>query len=350
VSWNRYWPVLGPSLIVTAVAVAALLLDQSELTRVAMRLLIFVVLTAGLYMFAGNSGVISFGHISFMAIGAYVSALLTIPVERKAFLLPNLPGFLADAHLPFFWAAVVGGLVAMVVAVVLGLPLMRLNGLAAGIGTFSFLIIVRVVSGNWDAVTLGTGAMTGVPTDLTLPRALLGALVVIVAAWLYQESRSGRRLRATREDPSAALGVGISIVRERTIAFALSAFFVAIGGALYGHFVGILSPDDFYLSTTFLVIAMLVVGGVGSLAGAVLGVVAVTAVAEALLRVEYGFDAGFAHVKAPAGIQELGLAFFLLLVLIFRPKGIMGGHEIRWPRRRRATGAEPAAGESRATT
>lgn len=340
--WIRLWPVLAPSALVAGIVGVATLADDSELTRIVMRGLINVVLVVAFYIFAGNSGIISFGHISFMAIGAYLSALLTIPVEQKEFLLPSLPGFLADAHLPFTVAAVVGGLAAAAVAVVIGVPLMRLNGLAAGIGTFSFLIIVNVVSSNWDEVTKGTSSLTGVPAELTMTKALVGALAAIVAAYAYQRSRSGRRLRAAREDSAAALGVGISVVRERTIAFVVSAFFVAIGGALYAQLVGILSPDDFYLSMTFLVIAMLVVGGLGSLAGAVIGVVVVTAASEGLLRLEYGVGVGGLHVQAPAGIQELGLAFFLLLMLIFRPKGIMAGREIGWPRRRgRGRGAKP---------
>jgi branched-chain amino acid transport system permease protein len=342
--WVRVWPVLAPCALVAAFVLVASLAHDSELTRIVMRALIYVVLVVGFYIFAGNSGIISFGHISFMAIGAYVSALLTIPVTQKQFLLPQLPGFLATAHLPFAVAAIVGGLVAAVVAVLIGVPLMRLNGLAAGIGTFSFLIIINVVSSNWDAVTKGTSSLTGVPAELTLGKALLGAVAAIVAAYAYQRSRSGRRLRASREDPAAALGVGVSVVRERTIAFAVSAFFVAIGGALYAQLVGILSPDDFYLSMTFIVIAMLVVGGVGSLAGAVIGVVAVTAASELLLHVEYGIDVGGLHVQAPAGIQELGLALFLLLMLIFRPKGIMAGRELGWPRWRRREPAVPPVG------
>jgi branched-chain amino acid transport system permease protein len=277
-----------------------------------------------------------------MAIGAYLSALLTIPVEQKQFLLPELPGILAEAHLPFAAAAVVAGLAAAAVAVVIGLPLMRLNGLAAGIGSFSFLIIVNVVSSNWDEVTKGTSSLTGVPTELTMTKAVLGAVAAIVAAYAYQRSRSGRRLRAAREDAAAARGVGISVVRERTIAFAVSAFFVAIAGALYAQLVGILSPDDFYLSMTFMAIAMLVVGGVGSLAGAVVGVIVVMAASEALLRFEYGVDVGGLHLQAPGGIQQLGLAVFLLVMLIVRPSGVMGGREIGWPKRGRRSGSAQA--------
>jgi branched-chain amino acid transport system permease protein len=329
------WPLVAPCIVVSLIVLVTEMAQDDELTRIVTRMLINLVLVVALYIFIGNSGVVSFGHASFMAIGAYTTALLTIPVQQKAFVLPHLPGFLADAELSLLPAAIIGGLVAAAIAVVVGLPIMRLNGLAAGIATFSFLIVVHVVLINWDAVTRGTGSMTGVPIDLTPAKALVAALAAMAGGYLYQRSKLGRRLRASREDEPAALAIGVNVVRERTIAFALSAFFTAIGGALFGHFLGIFSPDDFYLSLTFTVFAMLIVGGVGSLAGAVAGTLTVTAAVEALLRLEQGVDIAGVHISGTTGLQETGLALFLLLVLIFRPAGIMGGREIRWPWRAR---------------
>lgn len=301
-------------------------LHQTVLT--ALVNLIFVV---GLYMFVGNSGVLSFGHASFMAIGAYTSALLTIPVALKGSLLPSLPHFLAVAHLPSLTAALIGGFVALLFALVVATPLMRLNGLAAGIATLSLLIIVHVVTGNWTAVTRGTETMVGVPIDLTLDQAILCSCGAILLAFFLQESRLGFRLRATREDEPAARAVGVGVFRERTTAFALSAFVVGVAGGLYAHYLGSFGADAFYLEVTFLTIVMLVVGGINSLAGAVVGSMVVSFVAEVLTRLERGSDVGPLHVTLPDGSQQIVLALFLLLVLILRPKGLMGGREIRWP-------------------
>lgn len=339
-AWAGGWPLIAPCALVSVIVLVTEMAQDDELTRIVIRMLINLVLVVALYMFVGNSGLLSFGHASFMAIGAYTTALLTIPVQQKAFVLPNLPGFLADAEFSLLSAAIIGGLVAAAVAVVVGLPIMRLNGLAAGIATFSFLIVVHVVLINWDSVTRGTGSMTGVPIDVTPGKALVAALAAMTAGYLYQRSKSGRHLRASREDEPAALAIGVHVVRERTIAFAVSAFFTAIGGALFGHFLGIFSPDDFYLSMTFTVFAMLIVGGVSSLAGAVAGTLMVTAAVEALLRLEEGVNVGGLAISGPAGLQETGLALFLLLVLIFRPAGIMAGREIQWPWRARAAARE----------
>jgi branched-chain amino acid transport system permease protein len=103
---------------------------------------------------------------------------------------------------------------------------------------------------------------------------------------------------------------------------------MAIGGAYFAHFVGTFSPDDFYLPPTILTMAMLVVGGRGSLSGAVIGTLAVTVVSESLIQVENGVHVAFLYLKGPAGLEQTGLAAFLILALIFRKNGIMAGKEL----------------------
>lgn len=325
-------PVVAPCLLVL---VLTLLVStgSAALNRTLVLSLIYLLLVVGLYSFVGLSGVFSFGHMSFMAVGAYAGALLTMPVAIKELTLPALPGFLASSELSALPAALVAGAVAAALALVLAVPLMRLSGLQAGLATVALLIITRVVASNWDQVTGGSAGLAGVPAKTTLTSALIWALVAIVAVWGFQESRLGLRLRASREDEVAARAIGIGLFRERTAAFALSAFLVGVGGALFAGQQGNVTPDQFYISITFLTLAMLVVGGMSSLAGAVIGAVAVAAVQELLRNVESGVDLGLLHIPARPGLTEVGLALFLLLILILRPDGITGGHEIRWPRR-----------------
>ena len=137
-------PIAGPAgvmLLVVLVAGMGTLAQQRTVTL----MLVHLVFVLGLYVFIGNSGVLSFGHASFMGIGAYATALLTIPELQKSFLLPSLPGFVAGAELPDMVALVIGMGVAMLVALLLAAPLMRLSGLPAGIATLAVLIIVFVV-------------------------------------------------------------------------------------------------------------------------------------------------------------------------------------------------------------
>jgi branched-chain amino acid transport system permease protein len=320
-----------PLLAITLVVVLTELLASDVFTRIVIQMTINVMLVVGLYVFIGNSGFVSFGHLGFAAIGAYTTGLLTIPPEFKAFNLQP-PGFLERVQLPFYEAALIAVVVAACVALVVGAPVVRLNAFACGIAMFAFLIIVRVVSVNWDNMTGGLASMSGVPTDTTPLKALAGAALAMTAAFFFQESRTGRRLRASREDEYAAAAMGIHVHRERLIAFVLSAAVCALGGAFFAHFVGIFSPDDFFLKTTFLILAMLVVGGRESLAGAVVGTLAVTLVSEALLKLETGFSFRDLDVNSPSGTQETGLGIFLLVVLIMRPNGITAGREF-WPYR-----------------
>lgn len=292
-------------------------------------MLIRVVVVVGLYLFVGNSGIISFGHISFMAIGAYAAAWFTAEPTFKQIMLSGLPVFLKEGQYPFLVAMAAAAALPAFVALILGLAIMRLVGIALSIATFAFLMIVSSVYSNWDRVTAGVSSIIGIPTVVGPWTALVFAAFAIAVTALYQESRNGLLLRATRDDPVAAQASGVIIVRVRLIAFVLSAAVVGLGGGLYAQFLGILTVDPFGLGLTFITIAMLVVGGMGSLTGAVSGVVVVTIIVE-LLR---WFERGNAPIVLPQGSQELGLGIIMALILIFRPKGISDGRELRLPDR-----------------
>lgn len=286
-------------------------------------MLIDVVLVVGLYVFVGNSGILSFGHISFMAIGAYATAVTTIPPALKQGLLPALPASLRNSQLGTFPAIAVAAIVAAAVAFVIAIPLMRLSGIAASLSTFAFLLIVYTIANNWTQVTRGRETMLGVPAHTTMTRALIGAAAAIVIAYVFQRSSAALRLRASRDDDISATACGVWVARERTIAFVISAAVVALGGYLFAQQFGVFNPDEFYLSITFITIAMLVIGGMNSLGGAVVGPVVVTAVLEGLRSVESGVTVVSVHVKSPAGSSSVGLAVVMLAILLFRPAGIV---------------------------
>jgi branched-chain amino acid transport system permease protein len=266
-----------------------------------------------------------------MAIGAYTAALVTIPAANKTFVLPNLPRFIADAEMGTIPSILLGGAIAAVIAAILAVPLMRLSGIAASIATLAVLVITWVVLGQWDALTGGKTALVGIPTTTTVNSALVWTMLVIVGAWGFQKSRLGLRLRGSREDLVAAHGIGIGVVRERIVAFTLSAFVVGVGGGLYGHRLGAFSPDDFYFHLTFFAIAMLVVGGINSLSGAVVGTLVVSTIQEMLGRLENGEGLGPIHVNVRDGVTDAVLACLVLLILIFRPEGITEGRELGLP-------------------
>lgn len=288
--------------------------------------LINVVMVVGLYAFMGNSGILNFSAVAFMAIGAYTAALLTMQATAKNMFLPHLPGWLAAAELPLVSGPVFGGLVAAGVALAVGLPIMRLSGIAAGIATFSLMFIVYIVLGNWTSLTGGQTSLMGLKTWVGLWSAGLFAIGAVVLTWLYDETRWALALQASREDEVAARASGVRVLRLRLGAFVLSAFICGVGGGLYGHFQGTLRVENFYLDPTFLYVAMLVVGGTYSLTGAVVGTITVAVLSEALRQFEVGFTLPGTQivVSAPAGLGDVVLAALMLLILIYRPQGIVG--------------------------
>ena len=321
---------LAPVVLVAAVALFGTYVSIATETYV-IGALVNVAIVVALYVFIGNSGVVSFGHISFVAVGAWTAGVLSIAQEEKPAIMPNLAGFLRHTtvgNVPSLaLAAAVGGAFALIV----GLPLMRLSGLAAGIATFGVLEITHNVLRYWEKIGPGVTTFSAVPETTGLLQAAVGALIAVVVAFVYQRSRYGRMLRATREDAPAARAVGVSIYRQRLLAFTLSGALAGLAGGLYVHVLP-LNTELVYLNLTFITLAMLVIGGVTSLWGAVVGAVAVSAVDSFLAEAENGVHLPGGTLDLPAGTRIVVVGALMALVLIVRPSGLTGGREFPLPR------------------
>lgn len=321
-----------PILLIAVLLIFTLLITifgDKSLARMAAQTLIRVTFVVGLWIFVGNSGVVSFGHAGYMAIGAYCSAWLTLDPMKKGLFLPDLWPFLANAEWHVFPAAVASGLLAAFIALLSGAAILRLSGIAASIATFAFLAIIYTVYSSWEGVTGATSSVVGL-TRYADQWATFGwaSVTVFAAAW-YANSSSGLALRASREDEVAADASGINMYRHRLISLVVSAFFTGVAGALFGHSLGVLNPNSFYLGVTFITLAMLVVGGIGSLTGAVTGVLVLSIIIEALVRMERGMTVGETTLALPTGAQEIIIGVIMILVLILRPAGLTGGRELR---------------------
>ncbi len=335
--WREELRRLSPLLILVGaillIAPLGLMGDVVLERRVTLALLNLVAVV-GLYIFMGNSGILTFSAVGFMAIGAYVSALTTLNPMMKGTFLPDLPSWLNALQISPLGGTLAAGGVAAAVAAVVGWPLMRLSGIAAAIATLSLLIIAYIGLGNWTSVTGGQTSLMGLTTWVKLWPAAIWACVAVTIAFVYQETRWALALRATRADEVAARASGLRPVPLRLIAFVLSAFVSGMAGALYGHFLGTLRVETFYLDSTFLFLTMLVVGGQRSLTGAVVGTVVISLLTELLRLLEVGVPIGPVALRAPAGLGDVVLAGVMLAILVFRPQGITGGREVAWPRRR----------------
>src|SRR5438552_13088483 len=338
-----------PELLVPAVLIlgtALLGLEVSSyLQAYFLDTLVKVAIVVALYVFIGNSGVLSFGHISFVALGAWTAGVLTVPRDQKLAIMPGLSHFLVVHNVgniaSLALAAAVGGAFALVV----GLPLMRLSGLAAGIATFGVLEITNNVLTYDQSIGPGLNAFSSVPSTTGIWQAAIAALISAAVAYLYQRTRFGRMLRATREDPAAAAAAGISIYRQRLLAFTVAGALAGLAGGLYVHLQP-LQEGGLSLNLTFITLAMLVVGGSGSLLGAVVGALALNGLFSFFSAATNTVDVFGWNLTVPSGTAELALRLLMAIVLILRPSGLPGGRELSLPRRRAVARLEKA----RATT
>ena len=314
--------------VVAAIAIGSQMLGIRLYDRIATNLLISLVLVVGLQTFMGNSGLLSFAHIGFMGFGAYTSAVLTIPAQMKGMALPDLYDFLKVVEISPLPAMLVAGVVAAVVAAVVAYPLMRLSDAAAVITSFALLVVLYTVMNNWSALTNGPRTLFGLPKTTDMPIAAIVAAIVIVVALLFKESRTGKLLRASREDEVAAAALGADIPHLRWRAFILAAFIAGIGGALWGHFITSFAPKAFYLKETFLIITMLVIGGANTVTGAVAGTVLITFAYEGLRGTEGALNATAIGAGQVVGLTEIVLALAMIAVMIVKPGGLFPNREI----------------------
>ncbi|UCE55901.1 MAG: branched-chain amino acid ABC transporter permease [Desulfobacterales bacterium] len=279
---------------------------------------IYIILAVSLNITNGFTGLFSLGHPGFMAIGGYVTAILTFPVSRKSMFL-ELPQWLANLEMPFFPASIIGGVCAAMMALVVGLPVLRLRGHYLAVATLGFLIIVQVLITNWDSVTRGPLGLNGLPAITNLWYVYPWVVVTVYVAWKIKFSSYGRSMLSIREDDMAAQCLGVNLFRTRVAALVIGAFFAGIAGGLWAHLVTAITPTSFSLILAFYIVVMVVVGGAGSISGAFIAAIIFSVLTEIFRPLEENLDV--------YGIGEIFTAAILILILIYRPQGLFGSRE-----------------------
>jgi branched-chain amino acid transport system permease protein len=313
-------------------------------------LFINMILVLGFQVFIGNTGVLSFGHLGIASVSAYTMALLAVPSDRKTVLLPNAPWGIPEIELSPLVATVIGVGAGLVVATLLGLVAARTSGLAATMITLAFLSIVRQVAENRKDLTGGAQNLSSIPRLDGWTWAVVGALVAVTIAVFFRSSKIGRLAVATREDELAAGAMGIEVFTPRLLAFIVSGGVVAFGGILRVQSLGSIGPSQFSFEFTILVLAMLVVGGMRTVTGAIAGTVFITVGKEVTRFLGDGPD--FLGFRWPVvdGLPDFFLAGSLLAVLLTRPNGLLGEFDLgRWAagriHRRRPVVSVPGEGD-----
>ena len=266
--------------------------------------IIYVVLVVGYNYALGLTGLLSFAQIGFFAIGAYTSALLSV-----------------KGGVPFWIALPSAGVVSGLFGLVVGVPTIRIKGHYLAMVTLAFSEVVRIVLTNWKSVTGGGDGIIGIPdpsigfihisTKTGFYYLALGiTAVMLLIAYRIDRSRYGRMFRAVRDTELAAEVMGINSTKIKVLAFVLSAVYAGIAGSLYAHSYNYISPEVFGVGQIVMVLAMLLVGGAGTISGAVLGAIILTVLPEYLRFVKEYYMFLF------------GVAIFL--IVLFMPDGISG--------------------------
>jgi len=306
---------------------------------------IAVILAVSLNLITGFTGQFSIGHAGFMAIGAYASVFMTVYFSQGLETsLTSLVGATVAQSIVFLLVIIFGALVAALAGLVVGLPSLRLRGDYLAIVTLGFAEIIRIIILNIDRVGGATGFRGAVaPWE---GRAIIPqyanfiwiggfAIITIVVVYNIVNSDVGRALISIREDELAAEAMGVNTTRYKVISFVISSAFAGVAGALFGHFRQFLHTNDFQFIKSIEIIIMIVLGGMGSITGAVLGAIVITILPE-LLR------------KLPGDLYGYRLVIYsalLILIMLTRPQGVMGAKEfgLSWLKRaqRRPEGDKP---------
>jgi branched-chain amino acid transport system permease protein len=300
--------------------------------RILNNMAIYITLAVSYNLINGVCGLLHLGPNGFIAIGAYTSALLTMtPAEKNLnFILENLIWPLNVIHMPFFISLVAAGCVAAAFAFVISFPVLRVRGDYLAIVTLGFGEVIRVLCNASQSVTNGPLGLKGLAPHTTLWWSWGVAIVTVVAITKLVRSSYGRAMKAIREDESAARAMGVDPTRLLMLGFLIGAFFSGVAGGLLAHLITTISPSLFTFILTFNLLIIIVVGGLGSTTGAIIGAMLFAWGGEALRVVESPMHLGFFTMPGIPGMRMVIFSLILLLVIIFARKGIMGRNELSW--------------------
>lgn len=307
---QRFWY----GLLAVIVLAAPLWLDRFYLGELSL-VFIYAIAGIGLMLLVGYTGLVSLGHAAFLAIGAYTHA------------------YLLTSGWPFLTAIIGAASLTALVGAIVAIPAMRMTGIYLAIATLAFAVIVEQVLTHWQSVTGGYRGLL-VPDanlfglDLTTPvvfyfLCLLVLIVGLLIALNLLRSPSGRAMVAVRDSEVSAQSMGIHVAATKRMAFAISAGFTGVAGALFSHKIGYLSPDAFTLLTSIQLLLMVVVGGLGSMHGVIYGAIFIGLLPQAIALLRDGLPPVIAQIP---GVEPGIFGLILVLFLIYEPLGIYG----RW--------------------
>ena len=327
-------------LLIVAILGACAFLDANKYSynyaiSIIERSMIYAVVAVSMNLVNGFTGLFSLGQAGFMALGAYVTAILTIPVDQRAsvYYISGIHPAIANLHAPILVALILGGLVAAAFAALIGIPVLRLKSDYLAIATLGFAEIIRALisAPQLDTITNGSYGLKSIPGFSSLFQVLALTVVCIGLMVLLINSSFGRRFKAIREDEIAAEAMGINLFKTKELSFVISSFFAGVSGGMLAMFMRSIDSKTFQVSLTYDILLIVVIGGIGSVTGSVLGAFLVTAGRELLRFFDEPLYIGSINIPLfRPGFRMVIFSILLMVVVLFYSRGLMGTSEFSW--------------------
>ena len=305
----------------------------NDIVRLLCLSLIYAIAAMSLNLINGFTGLFSLGHAGFMAVGAYVTAILTLTAsdKQRLFIIEPIINPLLNLNLPLWAAILVGGVVATLFAFLIGLPVLKLKGDYLAVASLGFSEILVIIFTNLTRITNGATGLSRIPTllDVTGNSRQMSAfwpmfffIVTLVILKRVINSSYGRALKAIREDEIAAEAMGINLQMHKTMSFAIGAFFAAVSGGLLAAWGTSINPIQFKFTFTYQILLIVVIGGMGSLTGSVIASFLYAFGMERMRIID--------EISGISGLRMVVFSVLLILVVLFFRRGIMGTRELTW--------------------
>lgn len=291
---------------------------------------IFAILALSYNLINGIAGQFSLEPNGFVAIGAYVTALFLIPGSDKLdmFALEDPAPIVMAMHSSFLPALIMSGIVAAAIAFILSIPVFRVRGDYLAIVTLGFGFIIRIYAINNPKYTNGAMGLNDIPSYANLYWCGFIAVITFIVMINIIYSKFGRAMKAVRDDEDAATAMGVNTFWMKTYAFMTSAFFEGIGGGLMASLLTTISPDQFTFLLTFQLLIIIVLGGLGSMSGAILGTILVMGGSEWLRFLDQNMDIFGYNTGAHPGLRMVVFSILLIVMMLFARKGLFGNKEL----------------------
>ena len=312
--WRKFRLVMRTSLflnlVLTSIVFVVLyaLVESGSVNRyissLIILILVMIIMSTSLNIATGFLGQLHLGHAAFMGIGAYTASILAIALEDV----------IASDLMLFIVVTLAAMVTTGIAGLLIGTPALRLRGDYLGIMTLGFGEIVKTVITNLKGLTNGAQGLYGIPRIMNFSIAFWTTVIVVALIFLFMNSRHGRAILSIREDEIAAESVGINITRYKLLGFVIASMFAGVGGSIFGFAIGFIAPTSFNFLKSVEIFVIVVLGGMGSISGAIISSIVLVSLPELL--------------RDFASYRYLLYSTLLILIMLFRSEGLLGTKEL----------------------